>query len=123
MIRRNEEAAKLYEGIMKIIDYEKLPDRTWLPLFDAALGLRVVNSRYRTDADITDYTASRDLKRLSECGLLVPHGEKRSRTYAAANPIMELRTATRLKRPLEDPYDVIKRRRMADQEEARLPGF
>jgi Fic family protein len=125
LIRRNEEAAKLYAGIMQMIEREKLPDRVWMPLFDTALGLRVTNSRYRSDANITDYTASRDLKRLSECGLLAPHGEKRSRRYTAAKPIADLRAATRINRPLENPYDLVARKQKlpVHEEELRLPGL
>lgn len=124
-LRRIEEASKLYDGIMKVIAREKLPDRTWFALFDAALGIRVINSRYRNDAEITDYTASRDLKRLSECSLLVPHGEKRARTYSAAKPIVDLRKATRIARPLEDPYELVARRheRAIQEGELRLPGL
>jgi hypothetical protein len=40
LIRRNEEAERLYQGIMGIVAAEKLPDRAWIALFDAALGLR-----------------------------------------------------------------------------------
>ena len=124
LIRRNEEASKLYDGLIQIISREELPDRTWNPLFDAAIGLRVTNSRYRTDADITDFTASRDLRRLCEAGLLVPHGEKRTRTYSAAKPITDLRTATRIKRPPEDPYELVQKKHKASQEEERrLPGL
>jgi hypothetical protein len=85
----------------------------------------VTNPRYRSDAEITDYTASRDLKRLSEAGLLSPKGEKRARTYAAAQPLLNLRNATRIKRPLEDPYALVMRRKKREpqEEEARLPGL
>lgn len=117
LIRRNEEAASLYEKLSKISERENLPDRAWNALFDAALGLRVTNLRYRTDAEITDYTASRDLKRMSELGLLVPQGEKRARTYVAAKPITDAREATRIRRPLEDPYEIIAKSKLQDQKE------
>jgi Fic family protein len=124
-IRRIEEASDLYDGIMKFIERQKLPDRTWIPLFDSALGIRVTNSCYRSDAEITDYTATRDLKRLIECGLLVPHGEKRSRSYTAAKPIVDLRKSTRIARPLDDPYELIVKRRQREIQEGelRLPGL
>jgi Fic family protein len=125
--RRNEEAAKVYEGITSIIEREHLPERTWIVLFDSALGLRVTNARYRKDAEITDYTASRDLKKLSDCGLLIPEGEKRARTYKGAKPITDLRNASRVRRPFEDPYLLIKDKKLPavqdDPEEDRLPGL
>jgi Fic family protein len=123
LTRRNEEARKLYEGILKIIERERLPDRTWIPLFDVSFGLRVSNSRYRKDAEITDYTATRDLKKLSDCGMLVPHGERRARTYTAAKPMLDLRAASRIKQPLADPYELIKRKDARQEDEARLPGL
>lgn len=107
LVRRNQEAERLYEGIMTMVVSHKLPDRCWSPLFDAALGISVTNARYRNAAEITDYTASRDLKRLSDAGLLAPKGEKRARTYSAAPPLLALRNATRIRRPLEDPYVLI----------------
>jgi Fic family protein len=110
LLRRNEEAGGLYARIMEVIRSEQLPDRTWFALFDSAIGLRVTNYRYRTDADISDYTASRDLKKLSECDLLVPRGEKRQRTYVASNKIKALRDATKIRRPLEDPFEIVWRR-------------
>jgi Fic family protein len=108
LLRRNEEAEGLYNGIASIIAEEKLPERAWLPLFDAAIGLTVTNQRYRTDADITEFTASRDLKRLCEAALLVPKGERRARTYSAAKILAELRIKTRISRPIENPYDMIR---------------
>jgi hypothetical protein len=68
-----------------LVEKEKLPERAWMPLFDAALGIRATNSRYRNDAAISELTAWRDLKRMSDCGLLAPHGERRARTYSAAD--------------------------------------
>jgi Fic family protein len=110
--RRNEEAGQLYQGITEIIEHERLPERTWMPLFDAACGFRITNSRYRSDADISDYTASRDLKRLSDLGLLEPKGEKRMRSYVAAKPMIELRSATRIERPIENPYEILRDRKL-----------
>jgi Fic family protein len=108
--RRNEEAEALYQGIVNIIERERLPERTWMALFDAGCGFRVTNVRYRSDAEISDYTATRDLKKLSELGLLEPRGEKRMRSYMAAKPLADLRKATRIERPIENPYDVLRDR-------------
>ena len=109
MIRRNEEAGRLYAGVEKLIAAHRLPERSWNALFDAALGARITNVRYRKDAEITDFTASKDLKRMSELGLLEPRGAKRARIYAAAAPLLVVRRETRIQRPLEDPYEVVKR--------------
>ena len=81
--RRHDPAQRgggaVFGGVEKLIAAHRLPERAWCALFDAALGIAVTNARYRKDADITDFTASRDLKRMSEAGLLDPRGEKRAR--------------------------------------------
>src|SRR5262249_25280129 len=96
MIRRVQEADSLYKKIEEMIAQSKLQDRMWFPLFDAALGFRVTNSRYRKDAEITEITASRDLKRLCELGLLIPHGERKMRTYTAAPVLKQARDSIRV---------------------------
>jgi hypothetical protein len=100
-----------------------------MPLFGAALGLRVSNARYRKVSDITEFTASRDLKKLCEVELLLPHGERKMRTYMAAKILSEAWQRTRIKRAVEDPYEVVQRKlkRAADEslakETPRLPGL
>jgi len=51
----------------------------YLAEFDAALGLRLTNGRYRAETELTEFGASRDLRRLCEVGLLDPKGERRGR--------------------------------------------
>lgn len=107
LIRRNEEYEEIFDGLTTILQREKLPDRAAIPLFDAALGFQVTNARYRSDAEVTEFVASRDLKKISETGLLVPRGEKRGRTYAAGHELQMLRQAARRKRRLLDPYQLV----------------
>jgi Fic family protein len=125
LIRRNDEYSRLFEAIAELSQSRGLPERSNLSIFDAALGFKVTNSRYRVDAEVTELTASRDLKRLSEAELIIPVGEKRGRTYRAADVLKGIRQKTRLPRPLENPYDLIARRqrRAATQSEPRLPGL
>jgi Fic family protein len=108
VIRRNEEAGRLFSAIEKLIAAHHLPERAWYALFDAPF-IEVTNARYRKDADVTDFTASRDLKKMSEAGLLDPRGEKRARHYVAAVPLAEAWRQSRIRRPLEDPYEVVRR--------------
>jgi len=107
LLRRNEEYDALYEEIAKIAAQEKLPERSILPLFDAALGWRITNPRYRGDTEVTEFVASRDLKKLSELGLLQPQGEKRGRFYTRSGRLTALRLKTRVNRPIENPYEAI----------------
>jgi len=125
LIRRNEEYERLFDAIASLLEEKKMPERAGLAVFDAALGFRVTNSRYRIDAEVTELTASRDLKRLSESGLIIPIGEKRGRTYRASDSLKTIRLETRLPRPLENPYELIARRqrRSTAQSEPRLPGL
>ena len=110
LIRRNEEYARLFDKVEAMIEAAKLPDRASVPLFDAALGFRLTNARYRADADVTELVASRDLKRLCDAGLLSAIGEKRGRIYHASAELAAARADTRLRRPLQDPYKLVRAR-------------
>ncbi len=129
LIRRMQEADDLYNRVMAIIKAKSLNERMWMPMFDAALGFRVTNARYRKDNDISDITASRDLKKLCDVEILVPHGERKMRTYSAAPVLLEARKAVRIMRIVDDPYEVIQRRRKLIatveniKETPRLPGL
>lgn len=112
LIRRNSEYGSLFDEIMLLVQHYKLPERSALPLFDAALGMSITNSWYRRDADVSEFVASRDLKRLSEIGLLQPLGEKRGRTYVAESILKDLRLKTRQDGPMVDPYDLVMHGRM-----------
>ena len=90
----------------------------------------MINSRYRKDAEISEFVASRDLKKLCEAGMLEPRGEKRARTYVASAELRQLRQSVRIKRPLEDPYEILMKRggqaavgEIADAPVPRLPGL
>lgn len=125
LLRRNEEYETLYGGIDEIVRRERLHERTSLPLFDAALGLSLTNARYRAAAEVTEFVASRDLKRLTELGLLEPQGEKRARRYSASAELRRIRDAARIRRPLEDPYSLLERGLVPGHllAEPRLPGL
>ncbi len=117
LIRRNEEYETLYEGLERLVKGRRgIPDRALLPLFDAALGLRLTNPRYRKDAEVPELTAGRDLKRLVDAGLLEPSGEKRGRSYRAGAPLRALRGARGPRPPEVDPYVLI-------EDGPRLPGL
>lgn len=130
LIRRNNEYDKLYKGIEEIVKRHKIDERSALPLFDAALGNSITNSWYRRDAEVSELVASRDLKKLSDLGLLSPIGERRGRKYEAGKELKALRESTREdKIPYIDPYDLMKEKKNLDRYlpvplpvEPRLPG-
>ena len=94
MLRRVKESERLWFEIEKLVKAQGLPERTFAALYDAAIGFRVRNATYRAmlrpDDDITDATASRDLKHLLEAQLLRPVGEKRGRYYTASPKLRDL---------------------------------
>jgi len=110
LIRRNEEYSRVYDAVSALVEQQHLPERSAVSLFDAAIGLRLTNSRYRVDAEVSELTASRDLKRICDAGLLHPVGEKRGRTYRASDELLGIRKASRMPRSTQDPYQIVVRK-------------
>jgi hypothetical protein len=106
-VRRNIEYEELFGGLDKIIKREKLDERVAVPLFDASLGWSMTNSWYRREAEVSELAASRDLKKLSDLGLLIPKGERRGRSYDAGKELQDLRASVRKDRPMADPYELV----------------
>lgn len=106
LLRRVRESERLWERLEHVVEAAKLPDRTVYALFDAAVGFRVRNGTYRTVADVSEQTASRDLRRLVEKGLLVPVGERRGRHYVASEEIRNLQRSLRVRasKQIADPF-------------------
>lgn len=97
MLVRIKETERLWVDLERLVRARRLPERMLLPLFDAAMGFRVRNATYRASLEdameeqITEPTASKDLQRLVEAALFVPHGQKRARFYTASEQVMEIR--------------------------------
>lgn len=97
LLRRTTEIERLYGELDQLIATHGLHERTIEALFDAASGWRVRNVVYRElvrrnhGLDLSDPTASRDLRQLSERGLLTPMGEKRGRYYVAGESLRRIR--------------------------------
>jgi hypothetical protein len=110
MLARIKESERLWLELERLTSSEGLPERTLVALYDAAVGFRVRNGVYRASIDetgdeITDQVASRDLKQLTENGLLVPHGERRGRFYTAGDRLRELQAEIRGSRDPRDDSD------------------
>lgn len=119
MIRRFDEYHDLFEIIKDIIEAHKLNERMSLPLFDCALGLRLTNTRYQKDADVTQYVAGRDLKQLADLELITPRGEKRGRYYVANDTLKAAKSKVRRTKKVGDPYELLAER----MSEPTLPGL
>jgi Fic family protein len=99
MLVRIKETERLWVDLERLVRERSFPERMLLPLYDAAMGFRVRNATYRAtledalEGQITEPTASKDLQRLVEGDLLVPHGQKRARFYTASDRVMDIRRA------------------------------
>lgn len=108
--RRFAEAERLWSGLDGVVAGHALPDRVADVLFDAALGMRVRRTTYLKRVDIEERTASRDLARLVESGLLEAVGNTRGRYYLAGPALRDLTRAVRQSRErLVDPYPWLER--------------
>ena len=108
-----QEVEELWVACVELAERNRLPERAAAGLMDAAYGLRVRNSRYRASIEfslaeeISELTASRDLKAMVDAGLLAPVGERRGRYYVANDVLLGTRERIRGGRPnkaLEDPF-------------------
>jgi Fic family protein len=113
MLRRVRETERLWMDLEQLAQRRGYPDRMLVPLYDAAMNLRVRNATYRaaledsTGEPVTAPTASKDLQRLAEGGWLTPGGEKRGRFYTASPELRHLRQtiiAARDERDDSDPF-------------------
>lgn len=109
LLRRTREIQRIWDQLEVEVQNRGLPYRVILALADAAIGLNVRNSTYRTAAIISDNLASRDLKMLCDAGLLKAAGEKRGRVYTAGLPVVAIRQrAAEARGELPDPFEVIR---------------
>lgn len=107
LVRRTKEFELAWNEIEMLRKRLGLPDRVEGALVMAAFGRRLRNSTYRTAAGVSDQVASRDLKRLSDCGLVVPKGERRGRVYERSESLAVLREKARQPRKDDDPFDLL----------------
>jgi Fic family protein len=103
--RRVDEASEIWVELDALVRVHGLPDRVAGLLYEAVLGYRLRRSGYMKMAEIEKHTATRDLGRLADLGLLDPQGETRGRHYTAGEQLRELHGECRKRRrPLVDPY-------------------
>jgi len=114
ILRRVKEGERLWFLLEQLAAADGLPQRCLPSVFDAALGIGVRNATYRSavlaelEEEITEATASRDLRDLVSADVLVPRGEKRGRTYLPSKRLTELRreaaNQTGMPRDDSDPF-------------------
>jgi len=115
LLRRVRTIELLWVACLDLTRRHRLPERTIAGLTDAAQGLRIRNAGYRQAVkqgdgeEISELTASRDLRAMVDAGLLVPIGERRGRRYVASDVLLEVWHPIRAQRPQRsrlDPFNV-----------------
>jgi Fic family protein len=110
LMKRNVIIGRVWSAVEKLREAHGLHERTEVALIDAAFNYKVRNSHYRDVNKISDVVASRDLKVLTELGLLMPVGERRGRFYVATNVLKEIRQRYTDTTRAPNPYDVLRAR-------------
>jgi Fic family protein len=114
-LRRIEETERLYAACAEIADRHGLPDRVTGVLVEAAYGLRLTHSTYKTLVDLTagetvsTLTTSRDLRALVDAKLLQPIGQTRGRYYLGEPSLLAERRrvqAGRTPKETNDPFEM-----------------
>jgi Fic family protein len=105
VLRRTEEASRLWDELESLAGGEGLPERAIMALYPAALGLRVRRTTYQLDAEIAPGAATRDLRKMVNAGLLVPHGQTRGRWYMGSERLQIIyRDVKASRQPVVDLY-------------------
>ncbi|MFZ3035417.1 MAG: hypothetical protein WA138_15570, partial [Parvibaculum sp.] len=120
IVKRNDWFEKIYKDILEVLAKNKLPSRMYSALMDAALGLRIRAGRYREEHELSDVVASRDLRKLSNLELIIPHGERRGRYYTGSTPIKMIAAKYKTAARADDPYRLV-REKNSVQDSPELP--
>jgi Fic family protein len=78
---------KIWDLVRAEVEKSRLMERCSWAVADASIGIRVRNSTYRSQANISNESASKDLRALVEKGMLVPKGERKGRYYEASDEL------------------------------------
>ena len=81
-----EQAAERWGRLEQLVDERRWPDRLVIALEQALIG-GTDRARYAAEADIAAVTATGDLRRLSDAGLLLSQGGGRATRYAPSEAL------------------------------------
>jgi len=112
LLRRVRASEMVWVSLEALIKWHRLPERSAAALFDATSGYRLRRGTYAAALagngdEVSEQTATRDLKVLVDAGLLQAQGDKRGRVYTAGPPLLEIRDMARAERQpkdLRDPF-------------------
>src|SRR5262249_55303977 len=103
--RRVDEASEIWREMDTLVTANSLPERVTAILYEAELCYRDRRTAYMNITEFEKHTATRDLGRLTDLGILHSQGETRGRYYMAGGQLTALREECRSRRqPLIDPY-------------------
>ena len=111
VLQRRKEIEAVWLACHDLVETNRLAERCTAAVVDAAYGFRVRRGSYQAGVetswgeDVSDVTASRDLKAMVERGLLLPVGERRNRYYVPSGQLTEIRERIRGERPPRDEMD------------------
>lgn len=117
LLRRTHELQAVWQEIEVHRAKAGLPERVEVALVTASFGRRVWNSLYRKYSDVSEQVASRDLKKLTDLGFLIPRGERRGRVYIGSEKLLALRRGLKEPQIAEDPFTLV------EEKEPKLPGL
>ncbi len=113
VLRRIRETEELWDRCEQLAARHRLPRRCVGALSDAARGWRLRRSLYikvtksTVGEDLTDATATRDLRALAQAGLFEAQGAKSGRVYVPTRDLRQVWDAIRSRRPAstdDSPY-------------------
>jgi Fic family protein len=93
--RRVRIAERLWSELEIRVGRAGLNERTIAGVYDAAIGFRVRSSTYRASLaeagdEISEQSASKDLRALVDAGFVIANGEKRGRFYTRSESLSDL---------------------------------
>jgi DNA-binding transcriptional ArsR family regulator len=115
VLKRNAVIGRVWSEVEKLRKGLGLHERVELVLMDATFGYKVRNQRHREQNELSEVVASRDLKRLTDVGLLEAIGQKRGRYYVAGKPLKEIAERCADRTRAGNPYDVLGARAISRQ--------
>ncbi|HEX6152329.1 MAG TPA: hypothetical protein VFZ19_02300, partial [Solirubrobacterales bacterium] len=83
-----EQAAARWQRLEELVEGRGWPERMLIALEQSLLG-GTDRSRYGEEADVSPATASADLRRLVDAGLVEPQGRTRNLSYIASESLRE----------------------------------
>ena len=108
--RRIRDSERVWSELERIIEQRALPDRMIHAMFDAVVGFRMRNAIYRAtlaaaEGEISEQSASRDFKIMTDLGLLAARGERRGRYYVRSGALSEVYESVLKARTARDNSD------------------